>query len=153
MLITESEIEIKSPGNPGDWFRHIREEVAAAIPPESDPVRFVVTASASDEWRCELGIIDEIVTEPLGGAHRYPQEMADTISSLIERELARVEGLEIEELIGERLGDRLVRFGPFVQSDHGMTCIRIQLLRQFCGQFGPASFGHCQQDETRTLEK
>jgi acetyl-CoA carboxylase carboxyl transferase subunit alpha len=49
-----------------------------------------------------LGIIDEVVPEPLGGAHRDPQKTAETIGELIKRSLNGLIGLKKEELLKAR---------------------------------------------------
>jgi acetyl-CoA carboxylase carboxyl transferase subunit alpha len=51
----------------------------------------------------ELGVIDEIVPEPSGGAHRDPALAAKTVAAAIERHLSELEGLSGEELIRRRL--------------------------------------------------
>jgi acetyl-CoA carboxylase carboxyl transferase subunit alpha len=50
----------------------------------------------------ELGVIDEIVPEPLGAAHSDPQAAARTVGDAIERALAAVERLPIDRLLAER---------------------------------------------------
>ena len=46
-----------------------------------------------------LGIIDEIIPEPLGGAHRDPQKMAKVLKEAINRNLKGLEALNKEELL------------------------------------------------------
>jgi len=46
-----------------------------------------------------LGIIDEIIPEPLGGAHRDPQKMAGVLKEAINRNLKELEALNKEELL------------------------------------------------------
>jgi len=46
-----------------------------------------------------LGIIDEIIPEPLGGAHRDPQKMAGVLKEAINRNLKELEVLNKEELL------------------------------------------------------
>jgi acetyl-CoA carboxylase carboxyl transferase subunit alpha len=58
----------------------------------------------------ELKLIDEIIPEPLGGAHRDPQGMADTLKKIL---LGRLQGLRIqsiEQLLSNRY-QRLMSFG------------------------------------------
>lgn len=47
----------------------------------------------------KMGIIDEVIAEPLGGAHRDPQKTAENIKESILRNLEELEGLETEELL------------------------------------------------------
>ena len=50
----------------------------------------------------KLGLVDEIVKEPLGGAHRDPQAMADNLKAAILRHLREVEQLPEEQLLAKR---------------------------------------------------
>ena len=47
----------------------------------------------------KLGIIDEMIPEPLGGAHRDPQKMAATLKESIQRNLKELSALKIDELL------------------------------------------------------
>jgi len=47
----------------------------------------------------KLGIIDEIVPEPLGGAHRDPQKMAATMREVINKNFRELKALDNEELL------------------------------------------------------
>jgi len=47
----------------------------------------------------KMGIIDEIVPEPLGGAHRDPQKTAQNIKGVIEKNLKELKTLDREELL------------------------------------------------------
>ncbi|MCO4798102.1 MAG: acetyl-CoA carboxylase carboxyl transferase subunit alpha [Colwelliaceae bacterium] len=58
----------------------------------------------------ELELIDNIVEEPLGGAHRDMDEMAAFLKQAIKKDLTDLEGLSKEELIEKRY-DRLMSFG------------------------------------------
>ncbi len=49
-----------------------------------------------------FGIIDDIIPEPLGGAHREPQEIAKRIKSKIISTIEELKSFPIEELIKER---------------------------------------------------
>jgi acetyl-CoA carboxylase carboxyl transferase subunit alpha len=52
----------------------------------------------------ELGIFDEIVQEPPGGAHRDPQLMAQTLQEALSRAVRELKGLPTEELLERRYG-------------------------------------------------
>lgn len=58
----------------------------------------------------ELELIDNIVEEPLGGAHRDMDEMAAFLKQAIKKDLSDLEGLSKEELIDKRY-QRLMSFG------------------------------------------
>jgi acetyl-CoA carboxylase carboxyl transferase subunit alpha len=57
-----------------------------------------ITAELLDKF----GLVDEIVKEPLGGAHREPQVMADDLKAAILRHLREVEQLPEEQLLAKR---------------------------------------------------
>jgi acetyl-CoA carboxylase carboxyl transferase subunit alpha len=57
-----------------------------------------ITAERIDK----LGVVDEIVREPLGGAHRDPQAMADALKAALLRHLEAVEALSDDELLARR---------------------------------------------------
>ena len=50
----------------------------------------------------EFGIVDEVIKEPLGGAHRDPQEMAKNIKAAIKKGLVALEDMDKEKLIEAR---------------------------------------------------
>jgi acetyl-CoA carboxylase carboxyl transferase subunit alpha len=50
----------------------------------------------------ELKLNDEVLPEPLGGAHRNPAEMAARLKSCINKHLHTLEALSIEELLNKR---------------------------------------------------
>lgn len=51
----------------------------------------------------EFGLIDEIIKEPLGGAHTDPEKMAKTLKSHIKKELAPLLQMKAEERIEKRI--------------------------------------------------
>ncbi len=60
-----------------------------------------------------LGVIDEIVKEPLGGAHRDPPGMAKRLKEVIERHLKELEKIEGEKLLSLRY-QKFRRMGTFI---------------------------------------
>jgi acetyl-CoA carboxylase carboxyl transferase subunit alpha len=50
----------------------------------------------------ELGVIDEIIAEPKGGAHRDIKEQAENIDKVIEKSLAELKNLSNDELLEKR---------------------------------------------------
>ncbi len=50
----------------------------------------------------EIGVIDEIVTEPIGGAHRKPEEMYETLKKLLLSELKKLKKLSVNKLVKNR---------------------------------------------------
>ena len=58
----------------------------------------------------ELGLVDEVIEEPLGGAHRDPAAMAETLRGAITRYLGRLDEVPQEQLLTARY-QRLVSAG------------------------------------------
>ena len=50
----------------------------------------------------ELGLIDEIIPEPLGGAHRDPDVVAMALKEALKRHIMELKGVEINELLKRR---------------------------------------------------
>jgi acetyl-CoA carboxylase carboxyl transferase subunit alpha len=60
----------------------------------------------------ELDLVDEVLREPLGGAHRDPRAMADTLRGALLTTLRDLEVLDLKELL-QRREERLQSFGRF----------------------------------------
>lgn len=60
----------------------------------------------------EHGLVDVVVPEPLGGAHRDPAAMAVTLKRQIQLELAALDRLETADLLEQRY-QRLRRYGAY----------------------------------------
>jgi acetyl-CoA carboxylase carboxyl transferase subunit alpha len=60
----------------------------------------------------ELGLIDKIVREPLGGAHRDPHSMAIRLKAVLLNQLADVERNDVNGMVSERYR-RLRKYGAF----------------------------------------
>ena len=58
----------------------------------------------------KLKLIDEIIPEPLGGAHRHPGQMANTLREAIIKNLSHLKSLDTNELLKKRY-DRLMSYG------------------------------------------
>ena len=59
-----------------------------------------------------LGLVDTVIPEPLGGAHRDADEMARRVKDAIEKKLADFDNISIEGLIEHRQ-KRLLSYGEF----------------------------------------
>jgi acetyl-CoA carboxylase carboxyl transferase subunit alpha len=59
-----------------------------------------------------LGLIDKIVGEPLGGAHRDPQAAGQSLKKALTEALKQVQGKKPKELVEERL-ERLMGHGKY----------------------------------------
>ncbi|MDP3025391.1 MAG: acetyl-CoA carboxylase carboxyltransferase subunit alpha [candidate division Zixibacteria bacterium] len=65
----------------------------------------------------ELKVIDRIVLEPVGGAHRNPKEAADILKREIIKDLGELSELEIEELLQKRI-EKFRRMGVFSTEEY-----------------------------------
>jgi acetyl-CoA carboxylase carboxyl transferase subunit alpha len=59
-----------------------------------------------------LGLVDRIVSEPLGGAHRSPEVMMETLRGALKEELTRMKAKSIKSLLVTRY-ERLMSYGKF----------------------------------------
>ncbi len=62
----------------------------------------------------ELGLIDNIVEEPLGGAHRNYVDMAKNLKSQLIKDLDSLEGMETDKLLDRRYA-KLMAFGEVTE--------------------------------------
>jgi acetyl-CoA carboxylase carboxyl transferase subunit alpha len=62
-----------------------------------------------------LGLIDKIVPEPLGGAHREPQVAAQSLKRALVEALRQVQEKKPKQLVEERL-ERLMGYGKFKEA-------------------------------------
>lgn len=58
----------------------------------------------------DLGLIDNVVKEPLGGAHRNYDEMAENLKQRIETDLAELSGISADRIVEQRYS-RLMKYG------------------------------------------
>jgi acetyl-CoA carboxylase carboxyl transferase subunit alpha len=59
-----------------------------------------------------LGVIDKIVAEPLGGAHRDPKQMASMLKRALSDTLRQFQGMKTKDLLSAR-HERLLAYGKF----------------------------------------
>ena len=99
----------------GDHVMMLEHAVYSVIPPEScavileafgrDPKRGPEAAEAlrlSAEKTKGLGAVDEVIPEPLGGAHRDPAAAARNVKEAVTRNLARLRAIPVDDLVGAR---------------------------------------------------
>lgn len=63
----------------------------------------------------DLGLIDRVVNEPVGGAHRDPRVMARLLRRALADALRQLTGLSKEQLVNQRV-DRLLSYGRFTET-------------------------------------
>ncbi|OWY39893.1 acetyl-CoA carboxylase carboxyl transferase subunit alpha [Xenophilus sp. AP218F] len=59
-----------------------------------------------------LGLIDRVVNEPVGGAHRDPAQMMTSLKRVLQEQMKDVAGRPLDELLKTRF-DRLMSYGRF----------------------------------------
>ena len=59
-----------------------------------------------------MGLIDKIITEPLGGAHRDPKQMAVMLKRALADTLRQFQGMPTRDLLAAR-HDKLMSYGKF----------------------------------------
>jgi acetyl-CoA carboxylase carboxyl transferase subunit alpha len=62
-----------------------------------------------------LGLVDKIVPEPLGGAHRDPQQAAQSLKKALAEALKQLQEKTAKELVESRL-ERLMSYGKFKEA-------------------------------------
>ena len=67
----------------------------------------------------KLGVIDRIIPEPLGGAHRDHREMGNTLKTWLLRDLRDLRPLPVEDLLEQRY-QKFRRMGVF---DEGLQAV------------------------------
>jgi acetyl-CoA carboxylase carboxyl transferase subunit alpha len=60
----------------------------------------------------KLGLVDEVIGEPLGGAHKEPNEVAARIADCLERQLDELSAQTSDQLLEQRY-QRLLSYGEF----------------------------------------
>jgi acetyl-CoA carboxylase carboxyl transferase subunit alpha len=62
-----------------------------------------------------FGLVDRIVNEPLGGAHRDPEAMMQTLGKALTDSLRQFQGKSMDEVLKERY-ERLMSYGKFKEA-------------------------------------
>jgi acetyl-CoA carboxylase carboxyl transferase subunit alpha len=63
----------------------------------------------------ELGLIDTILPEPLGGAHRNPNELMETVRKSLKEHLTKLQKKTLKQLLDSR-HERLLSYGKFKET-------------------------------------
>jgi acetyl-CoA carboxylase carboxyl transferase subunit alpha len=59
-----------------------------------------------------LGVVDKIIAEPLGGAHRDPKQMSTMLKRALADSLRQLQGIKTKDLLAAR-NARLLAYGKF----------------------------------------
>lgn len=62
-----------------------------------------------------LGLVDKVLAEPLGGAHRDPATMMQTLRKALQEALSGAQEMPVDQLIEKRF-ERLMAYGKFKES-------------------------------------
>jgi acetyl-CoA carboxylase carboxyl transferase subunit alpha len=109
----------------GDRVNMLQYSTYSVISPEGcasilwkDPAKAEDAATAlgstSDRLK-ELSLVDEVIPEPLGGAHKEPDEVAGRIGECLERQLDELDAMPTEDLLEARYR-RLLSFGQYQEA-------------------------------------
>jgi acetyl-CoA carboxylase carboxyl transferase subunit alpha len=63
----------------------------------------------------QLGVVDDVLTEPLGGAHRDHHQMASRLKSYLSKTLNDLEGIDSDQLVESRY-EKFRRIGVFLDN-------------------------------------
>jgi len=63
----------------------------------------------------ELGLVDTILNEPLGGAHRNPNELMETVRKSLKEHLTKLQKKSLKQLLDVR-HERLLSYGKFKET-------------------------------------
>jgi len=96
------------------YYSVISPEGCAAILWKSAEKRSDAAAALriTSNWLLKMGIADEIVPEPIGGAHRDHRQMAATLKSAILRNVRQLREIPIDEILRQRY-EKYRRIGVF----------------------------------------
>ena len=64
----------------------------------------------------ELGLVDRVLSEPLGGAHRDPQLMGASLKKTLTDQMRQFMPMPVDELVARRL-ERLLQYGKFEEKE------------------------------------
>lgn len=106
----------------GDRVNMLQYSMYSVISPEGcasilwkDPAKAEDAASAlgiTSDRLSQLGLVDKVIKEPLGGAHKDPDRVADRVADTLERQLGELDAIDPEQLLEQRY-QRLLSFGEF----------------------------------------
>ncbi|MTW20692.1 acetyl-CoA carboxylase carboxyltransferase subunit alpha [Allochromatium palmeri] len=109
----------------GDWLGMLQFSTYSVISPEgcasilwksADKAQLAAEAMAiTSERLMEQGLVDEVIPEPLGGAHRNPDAMSKSLKDALLARLDVLEKIDMEALIAARY-QRLMGFGRFKEA-------------------------------------
>ena len=73
------------------------------------PIHYALGSITADKIK-DLDLIDNVIEEPLGGAHRDHEQMAERLKAQLKHDLAQLTELSNDDLLDKRY-QRLMSFG------------------------------------------
>lgn len=108
----------------GDYVNMLQYSTYSVISPEGCASILWKTAEKAPEAAAALGItadrllklnlIDKIIEEPLGGAHRNHAEVAQSLKTVLEEQLRSAQDMPLNDLLTRRF-DRIMAYGQFLE--------------------------------------
>ena len=108
----------------GDFINMLQYSTYSVISPEGCASILWKTAEKAPEAAMALGItaerlhslglIDAVIREPLGGAHRNYPEIMNRVKATIEQQLIQAQDMPVDDLLTRRF-DRIMAYGQFIE--------------------------------------
>jgi len=108
----------------GDFINMLQYSTYSVISPEGCASILWKTAEKAPEAAMALGItaerlhslglIDAVIKEPLGGAHRNYPEIMNRVKATIEQQLIQAQDMPVDDLLTRRF-DRIMAYGQFIE--------------------------------------
>ena len=108
----------------GDYVNMLQYSTYSVISPEGCASILWKTAAKAADAAAALGItadrlqklnlVDKVIEEPLGGAHRDYPELMKRLKSVLEEQLRTAQDMPVDELLTRRF-DRIMAYGQFVE--------------------------------------
>ena len=108
----------------GDYVNMLQYSTYSVISPEGCASILWKTAEKAADAAAALGItadrlqklnlVDKVIEEPLGGAHRDYPELMKRLKAVLEEQLRTAQDMPVDELLARRF-DRIMAYGQFVE--------------------------------------
>ena len=108
----------------GDYVNMLQYSTYSVISPEGCASILWKTAAKAADAAAALGItadrlqklnlVDKVIEEPLGGAHRDYPELMKRLKAVLEEQLRTAQDMPVDELLTRRF-DRIMAYGQFVE--------------------------------------
>ena len=108
----------------GDYVNMLQYSTYSVIPPEGcASILWKTAEKAADAAQAlgitakrllDLGLIDRIINEPLGGAHRDMQTAMKNVKAVLEEQLREAQSIPMADLLSRRF-DRIMAYGQFTE--------------------------------------